>query len=264
MSTFTFGYPITASPVYAFDPSPVPGQAGHYHVLAAQDLGGSHEWLRGWEEPLSLADAKQLVADMIRADRVAHWSRTHAEAEAALGKLRSEFGDRYQELVSTNVNPGWEAIWITYCSHDNCVADLVFGGGDWREWEPYWTSATENREGEALDGQPCEHGGVFLAKRSTATPRNKNRAALKPLRDFLQLDGWANYPAGDSVMVPDGDGDVLMGGFRREPQRSGTTVRIHVAADAEREDVLRVLRKQIEIYERGDFERALLDDEPPF
>jgi hypothetical protein len=68
----------------------------------------------------------------------------------------------------------------------------------------------------------------------------------RPLRDFIQVDGWANVEPGDPIMVPDTDGDVLMRGYVREPQRSGTTVRILVAADAERGDVLRVIRKQLE------------------
>lgn len=67
----------------------------------------------------------------------------------------------------------------------------------------------------------------------------------KPLRDFIQVDGWANHPRGDSVMVPDDDGDVLMSGRNRERQRSGTTVRIQIAANAERDDVLRIIRKQL-------------------
>ena len=50
----------------------------------------------------------------------------------------------------------------------------------------------------------------------------------------------------DDIMVPDDDGDVVMSGRTREPQRSGTTVRILVAAEAEHDDVVRVLRKQLE------------------
>jgi hypothetical protein len=68
----------------------------------------------------------------------------------------------------------------------------------------------------------------------------------RPLRDFIQVDGWANMKPGDSMMVPDSDGDVVMSGRTREPQRSGTTVRILVAADAEHADVLRVIRKQLD------------------
>jgi hypothetical protein len=55
---------------------------------------------------------------------------------------------------------------------------------------------------------------------------------------------------GDSVMVPDSDGDVVMSGRAREPQRSGTTVRILIAAGAEHTVVRRVIRKQLEWMER--------------
>jgi hypothetical protein len=84
----------------------------------------------------------------------------------------------------------------------------------------------------------------------------------KPLREFIQVDGWANYPPGDSVMVPDGDGDVLMGGRTREPQRSGTTVRIHIAADAQLDDALRIIRKQIEWLELKGLSIGVSHDDP--
>jgi hypothetical protein len=82
----------------------------------------------------------------------------------------------------------------------------------------------------------------------------------KPLREFVQLDGWANFPPGDSVMVPDDDGDVLMGGRNREPQRSGTTVRMHIAADAQLDDVLRIIRKQLEWLEHAGLSIGKCDD----
>ena len=71
----------------------------------------------------------------------------------------------------------------------------------------------------------------------------------KPLRDFIQIDGWADMEPGDYVMVPDDDGDVLMSVRHWEPQRSGTTVRIHIDATAQRDDVLRIIRKQLAWFE---------------
>ena len=85
----------------------------------------------------------------------------------------------------------------------------------------------------------------------------------KPLRDFVQVDGWANYGPGDSVMVPDDDGDVLMGGWTREPQRSGTTVRIYIAAEAQLDDVLRIIGMQLAWLERGGLSLGV-SHEPPF
>lgn len=76
------------------------------------------------------------------------------------------------------------------------------------------------------------------------------KLVFKPVRQFFQVDGWANVEPGDCVMVPDSDGDVLMGGRTKEPQRSETTVRILIAADAKRDDVLRIIRKQLQWCER--------------
>jgi hypothetical protein len=98
------------------------------------------------------------------------------------------------------------------------------------------------------------------------------RENVKPLRDFIQLDGWANVAPGDPIMVPDPDGDVVFcGGRTREPQRSATTVRIYIAASAERDDVLRIIRKQLAWCERGVghddppwCERGVGHDDPPF
>ena len=87
----------------------------------------------------------------------------------------------------------------------------------------------------------------------------------KQLRNCIQLDGWANFRDGDSFMVPDKDCDVLIISATEEPQRSDATVRTYVAAEAEREDVLRILRKQLAWYERNDFPHGLFDDvKPPF
>jgi hypothetical protein len=75
-------------------------------------------------------------------------------------------------------------------------------------------------------------------------------ADQKPLRDFIQIDGWAVMGhLVDYMMVPDDDGDVLMICRQWEPQRSGTTVRIHIDATAERDDVLRIIRKQLAWFE---------------
>jgi hypothetical protein len=92
----------------------------------------------------------------------------------------------------------------------------------------------------------------------------------KPLRDFIQLDGWADaaHKKCDSIMLCDDDGDILMRGQTREPQRSGTTVRILVAAGADPADVLRILRKQLAWLERDslagvdEVRRAIADHRP--
>jgi hypothetical protein len=79
-----------------------------------------------------------------------------------------------------------------------------------------------------------------------------------PMRDFIQFDGWANHgPPNDHSDVAfrtDDDGDVCLAGKRRDPQRSGTTIRIQIADGADPADVLRVLRKLVDWIERNDAE----------
>ncbi len=71
---------------------------------------------------------------------------------------------------------------------------------------------------------------------------------FKPIRDFIQFDGFAGAQ-GDCYSDEDGDG--MFSGLTREPQLSGTTVRILVAADANHDDVVRILRKYLECIKRN-------------
>jgi hypothetical protein len=91
---------------------------------------------------------------------------------------------------------------------------------------------------------------IRINEAEAACEAAKQTALDKPMRDFYQVDGWANVE-GDYIMVPDDDGDVLMSGRKLEPQNSGTTVRIWIAAEADRADVLRILRKQLAWVESG-------------
>ena len=82
-------------------------------------------------------------------------------------------------------------------------------------------------------------------------------ALHKPMRDFIQLDGF--IAPGDSTSDVDGDG--IFGGRTREPQHSGATVLVFVADDANHDDVVRILRKQLDWIERDGFDdfRRILD-----
>ena len=91
----------------------------------------------------------------------------------------------------------------------------------------------------------------FEIERAIRTFRELELIGAKPLRDFYQVDGWANVEPGDPIMNPDGHGDVMFSSRKWEPQRSDTTVRIYIAAEAERDDVLRILRKQLAWIENG-------------
>jgi len=70
-------------------------------------------------------------------------------------------------------------------------------------------------------------------------------AADKPVCRVLQLDGFTGISRHDDVMHPDADGDAIMFGMVDELRRSGPElpVRVHVHADADAADVLRVFDK---------------------
>jgi hypothetical protein len=79
---------------------------------------------------------------------------------------------------------------------------------------------------------------------------------MKPLRDFIQLDAWADPEHmicdPDSLMGCGDDGDIITGSAAiREPQNSGTTVRIYIAAGTDRATAARLIRKQLEWLDRG-------------
>jgi hypothetical protein len=104
----------------------------HYHVIAIQDWGGSQEYWRGSDEHYTQAQARQFADDAIRADDL-WWSKLDFD------RLEAEFGERWHELISSNVNPGWEAVFIVDCPTE-CRFDELFSS-NWREFgEPYWTA----------------------------------------------------------------------------------------------------------------------------
>jgi len=72
----------------------------------------------------------------------------------------------------------------------------------------------------------------------------KHYAEVDKPAAFGQLDGFAGYEDSDDyIMVPDNDGDVVYGGSTHELMRSGTTVRLLIAKDADPWDVLRLIDK---------------------
>jgi hypothetical protein len=122
----------------------------HYHVIAVQDWGGSQEYYIGKDDPLTLTEAQQLADDMVRADTI-YMSGGGLDSDRA---GEAEFGDRYHDLISTNVAPGWNAIWLVTCEQQ-CRFGEIFHGRTCTEcgtttppprdvrdvWgEPYWTS----------------------------------------------------------------------------------------------------------------------------
>ena len=82
----------------------------------------------------------------------------------------------------------------------------------------------------------------------------------KPLVGRMQFDAWANVEPGDSIMVPDSDGDVRMAGTVHERHRSGTTVRIWIDLAADPADVVRLLGKLTDWYRAGEVAAELADN----
>jgi hypothetical protein len=110
--------------------------ADHSHVFAVQDHGGSQERWVGNDEKLTFADARKLADDMGHADTLVY--RTGNGEQAA-----RRYGDRLGELISSNVAPGWDGIWLTPCTSD-CRFEQLFHEFGERESlsRPYWTPAT--------------------------------------------------------------------------------------------------------------------------
>jgi len=110
----------------------------HFHVFAVQDWGGSSEHWRHWEEPWSYDDAITHGIMMIFAD---HGLQLPPQFNGMAYGISHK---RFRELASTNISPGWNAIWIEKCAEPCCVdcwvpADLG---------EPWWTpEAAPIREG---------------------------------------------------------------------------------------------------------------------
>ncbi|MFI6299568.1 hypothetical protein ACIBEJ_48795 [Nonomuraea sp. NPDC050790] len=119
------------------------GGADHYHVVAVQDWGGRQEFMRGEPAHLTHEEAVQLVVDMAEAD--AAYTGHHLAGVVSREQyeaVQEKFGDRFSELISTNMCPGWNGIWIIPCGQD-CTFDEVFALPP-EEWpgKPYWTPSS--------------------------------------------------------------------------------------------------------------------------
>ena len=69
-----------------------------------------------------------------------------------------------------------------------------------------------------------------------------DQAARKPVRKFLQMDGFMNVE-GDSVMRPDADGDTVFYGETDELRNLRDIVRIQIPWDVDADAVRRIVRK---------------------
>lgn len=102
----------------------------HHHVIAVQDWGGSQERTYGYPDPLTRDEGERLAADMAEADRLVY-ELGHSEAAYRL------YGDRVPDLISGNICPGWEAIWLLPCA-DQCQFEKAFEQDPASWGEPHW------------------------------------------------------------------------------------------------------------------------------
>lgn len=120
----------------------------HHHVMAVQDWGGSQEFWRSWDDQWTCEQAMAHAAAMADADS-AYVSGDVDRYMAA----REKYGDdRFSDLISGNVCPGWNAIWVISCP-DDCLWDLI-ELEDIQGLKPWWTPARERPACPLHDAAP--------------------------------------------------------------------------------------------------------------
>ena len=75
--------------------------------------------------------------------------------------------------------------------------------------------------------------------------------AHKPVRCFLQVDGWEDKNGGGSAMRPDEEGHVLTSGTRYELRNTDFPMRVQIYEASDKETVLALLGKAHTWLERG-------------
>jgi hypothetical protein len=75
--------------------------------------------------------------------------------------------------------------------------------------------------------------------------------ARKPVRCFLQVDGWEDEHSGDPVVNPDEEGHVLMSGMRYQLRNTDFPMRVQIYEGSDKEAVLTLLSKAHTWLERG-------------
>jgi hypothetical protein len=116
----------------------------HYHVLCFQDFGGSQEYATGCERKFTMAAALELARDAVEADLPNRIGGYHpdfpeeTDPDALEARFRPKYGDEWTELMSSNVAPGWEAIFIMPCDQAG-ECDIWRDYADRYNWTPWWT-----------------------------------------------------------------------------------------------------------------------------
>jgi hypothetical protein len=85
--------------------------------------------------------------------------------------------------------------------------------------------------------------------------------ARKPVRCFLQVDGWEDNHGGNTVVHPDEEGHVLTSGMRYELRKTNYPMRVQIYEGSDKEAVLTLLNKAHTWIERG-WERLTTPSSP--
>lgn len=140
----------------------------HFHVTAVQDWGGSQERMYGFDDHLTRAEADQLAADMAEADAAYLGGPCDGTDIARYEAAREKFGERFGELVSGNVCPGWNAIWVTPCGDpwaspdgDSCQFKTLMGSRPEAWGKPFWTPKGDAPEDEMTEEENAAYQRGF-------------------------------------------------------------------------------------------------------
>jgi len=128
----------------------------HYHVLCFQDFGGSQEYAIGSDRRLTCAEALDLAKDAVEADRPNREGWDGGTWEDLEARYAPKYGADWTDLLSTNVAPGWEAVFLLPCDQTR-VCDIWRDEENRYQWTPWWTPAQGLPRAVGLD---LHHAGL--------------------------------------------------------------------------------------------------------
>jgi hypothetical protein len=124
----------------------------HWHVYALHGCEARYERVRGWDNPLTEAQARKLADDLVLADTLARLAvdGDTRDASPTWQRLLDDYGDDLADLVSSDiVCGGWTGAWVLACYEPgHCRYRDVYARLP-RVAEPYWTPERDREGGIA-------------------------------------------------------------------------------------------------------------------
>jgi hypothetical protein len=133
----------------------------HYHVICIQDFGGTQESGKAWEDQRTWDQAVEFARDCIEADtgnRVGWYHQDHMPAtdeDHVYAKFSAKYGDKWNELLSDNVAPGWDAVFIRPCTNTDGECDPWKDSVDRYTWKAFWRADVGELTGPCPGGDDC-------------------------------------------------------------------------------------------------------------